>query len=132
MFDIDNSKTFKDNNSNVAGDKVLHRLGELMKEISRDEDIPCRFFWEEFLVILPDCDSCFSARRAGDIRKAIERLPVFHRGQMLKVTVSLGVASFPKNGCNQNEVVSMADSALYQAKEAGRNCVVLADSSLLE
>ena len=86
----------------------------------------CRYGGEELLVILPDCSREDAAVRAEDFRKGVEALVVAHAGLELRVTVSIGVAHYPRHGESADSVVLAADGALYKAKEGGRNRVVAA------
>lgn len=132
LFDIDHFKSFNDTHGHESGDLVLRNLGKLINELTRDEDIPCRYGVEEFLVILPECDMESVAKRAEDLRRGIENIPIFINGRLLRVSVSLGVASYPEHGDCGNEIVAMADDALNKAKLKGRNRVEVAATVVLE
>lgn len=129
MFDVDHFKNFNDTYGHEAGDLVLSELGGLVQEISRSEDVACRYGGEEFLLILPSAGLDIASQRAETIRRRVEdQLRLIWEGRRLpKVTISLGVASYPAHGRTADEVVSAADQALYRAKEGGRNRVETAD-----
>jgi diguanylate cyclase (GGDEF)-like protein len=104
-------------------------VGKLIPQLIRAEDIPCRFGGEEFALILPDAAIDQVALRAEEIRRALAEVALEHSGEPLgHVTLSAGVASFPQHGDTVDEVIHAADRALYAAKDAGRNRVVIADS----
>ena len=125
-IDVDHFKTFNDNHGHDAGDSVLRCVGETLRSVFREEDVPCRFGGEEFVVLLPGATPEVAARRAEELRGKIEALSVrYAEGNLPKVTVSIGVAAFPKSGNNPMEVLKVADEALYVAKGEGRNCVRL-------
>ncbi len=125
-IDVDHFKTFNDNHGHDAGDCVLRCVGEALRTSFRDEDVPCRFGGEEFVVLLPGASPAIAAKRAEEIRAKIEALAVrYAEGTLPKVTVSIGVASFPQSGSAPTEVLKVADEALYVAKREGRNCVRL-------
>ncbi len=125
-IDVDHFKTFNDNHGHDAGDCVLRCVGEALHTTFRDEDVPCRFGGEEFVVLLPGALPAVAAKRAEDLRAKIEALAVrYAEGILPKVTISIGVASFPDSGAAPMEVLKVADEALYVAKREGRNCVRL-------
>jgi len=98
----------------------------------RAEDIACRYGGEEFTVVLLDADTDGTAQRAEYIRATVAEMSVVHRQQQLeRVTVSIGAAVFPGDATSREDLLRRADTALYAAKKAGRDRVVLA-SVLLE
>jgi diguanylate cyclase (GGDEF)-like protein len=127
-IDVDYFKKFNDNHGHDAGDTVLRAVGECLRSTFREEDVPCRFGGEEFVVVMPGTEFGVAERRAEDLRKNIESLVVrYADGKLPRITISIGVASFPNMGDNPIAVMKAADHALYAAKSAGRNCVQLAD-----
>jgi diguanylate cyclase (GGDEF)-like protein len=94
----------------------------------RGEDVVCRYGGEEFVLILPDMGAEMVERRAEELREAIKRLQVSHRSQSLGgVTLSAGVAVYPGHGESGESLVRAADMAMYQAKNSGRDRVMLAE-----
>ena len=94
----------------------------------RGEDIPCRFGGEEFCLLPPGADLEIARQRAEELREAVGRLSVRHGKLPLgPVTMSAGVAVYPGQGETGDEVLVAADAALYKAKHAGRNRVVVSD-----
>jgi diguanylate cyclase (GGDEF)-like protein len=125
-IDIDHFKKYNDNHGHDAGDTVLRAVGHCLENIFRNEDVPCRFGGEEFVVILPGVDAGVAARRAEQLRSKVEALVVRYVEKNLpRITVSIGVASFPDAGDNPQVVLKAADEALYRAKEGGRNRIEL-------
>jgi len=129
MIDVDHFKAFNDTYGHEAGDIVLKELGAFLKQRSRGEDIACRYGGEEFMLILTDATPENTSIKAEEIRKEVkERLKIKHQGQTLNITISLGVAIYPKHGLTTEETLKSADMALYKAKASGRNCVAYATS----
>ena len=129
MIDVDHFKRVNDSLGHDAGDGVLKELGALFKQSIRGSDIACRYGGEEFAIILADATSESARRKAEDIRAAVKRLKLSHGGKPIgDVTVSLGVALFPYHADQTTTLLRRADEALYQAKGAGRDRVVVSDA----
>ena len=127
FIDLDRFKSFNDAFGHAAGDTLLRELGAFIRAHLRGEDIACRYGGEEFTLILPDADLEQTRERAEQLRQGARHLTVLHHGQTLAaITLSLGVAAFPDNGLSVEEILSAADAALYDAKEGGRDRVVVA------
>ena len=126
MIDVDHFRRVNDSFGHEAGDGVLKELGALLKKSIRGSDIACRYGGEEFAIILADATSEGARRRAEDIRAAVKRLELYHGSKPIGgLTVSLGVALFPYHADQTTTLLRKADEALYQAKEAGRDRVVV-------
>lgn len=122
MLDIDHFKRFNDTFGHDAGDAILRRMGLVLQGHVRGSDIACRIGGEEFALLLPEVPLPIAYQRAENILDTVRRLQIKHRGQVLgAITVSLGVAAFPKHGETPEALIRAADRALYQAKEGGRN-----------
>jgi diguanylate cyclase (GGDEF)-like protein/PAS domain S-box-containing protein len=129
MIDLDHFKRFNDTFGHDAGDALLRELGSLLQSHVRGSDIACRYGGEEFAVILPDAPIAAAQERADLIRKSAKHLDTRHHGQALgAITLSVGVAVFPDHGDAPFTLLRTADQALYRAKAAGRDCVVLAET----
>jgi len=127
MLDVDHFKRFNDTFGHEAGDNVLRELGNFLQNCIRKSDIACRYGGEELLLILPEASLENTAKRAKQINQGIKQLEVFHGKQVLdRITISVGVASFPTHGTTLEAVIRAADAALYRAKEAGRDRVEVA------
>ncbi len=126
IFDIDNFKHYNDTNGHPQGDILLKELALLVKNNSRSTNIVARYGGEEFIVLLKDNDKNGAMTYAENIRKLIENNPFQHReNQPLGfVSVSGGVAAYPGDGDTIEKLIKNADSALYTAKESGRNRVI--------
>ncbi|MEA2030274.1 MAG: sensor domain-containing diguanylate cyclase [candidate division Zixibacteria bacterium] len=125
MIDIDWFKKFNDTYGHETGNLVLKHLAEVIKGSIRDVDIFARYGGEEFVVILPQTNRNEALVIGERIRKHVQELSIETGGKQLKITVSVGVSSFPENGQPHDELVSVADRALYQAKDEGRNHVCI-------
>ncbi|MBN2243646.1 MAG: diguanylate cyclase [Acidobacteria bacterium] len=128
MMDLDHFKYFNDNFGHEAGDLLLKELGALLKNSIRGEDIACRYGGEEFTLILPEGTGSVTRQRAEFFKEAIRRLDVHYKNQPLgRLTASMGVAVFPEHGRSAQALIEAADRALYRSKNAGRDCVTMAD-----
>jgi len=132
MIDVDHFRRINDSLGHQAGDEVLKELGALFKKSIRGgSDIACRYGGEEFAIILADATSEGARRRAEDIRAAVKRLELRYGGKPVGgLTVSLGVALFPYHADQATTLLRKADEALYQAKSAGRDRVVVSDAGV--
>jgi diguanylate cyclase (GGDEF)-like protein len=125
MLDIDLFKRINDTYGHLYGDEILKEMAVLVKGCLRTMDILARYGGEEFAVLLPETDLEDAVLTADRIRMAVENhdFPA-SKGKPVNVTVSQGVTSFPSSGIEKrSDLVAKADAALYEAKEAGRNCV---------
>jgi diguanylate cyclase (GGDEF)-like protein/PAS domain S-box-containing protein len=127
MIDVDHFKRFNDTYGHEAGDQVLQAVGKLLKESVRGSDVACRYGGEEMTLVLPESSLGETQARAEEIRVALSQLQVSQNGRLLdSLTASFGVACFPQHGAMGSALVQAADAALYRAKAAGRNRVVVA------
>lgn len=131
MIDLDNFKQCNDRFGHAAGDKVLAKVGEILRSNLRDSDIPARYGGEEFAVILPHTPLTGAKAAAERIRKLVEQQtflfgdpPVEHR-----VTISAGVAALGPSIFEPTDLVRAADEALLRAKAAGKNRVEVMTSA---
>jgi diguanylate cyclase (GGDEF)-like protein len=125
MLDIDWFKRFNDNYGHEVGNHVLSEMVVVIKRCIRDVDVLCRYGGEEFIIILPSTIEREAEKIAERIRLEIEA-STFGGGQgipPLRVTVSVGVTSYPENGRGEREIINAVDQALYRAKGSGKNTV---------
>ncbi|HHJ51625.1 MAG TPA: diguanylate cyclase [Caldithrix abyssi] len=126
LLDVDNFKNYNDHMGHPAGDEVLRKLAQILKETVRENDIVARYGGEEFAVILPSIEKPGGVILAERIRENVEKTYFDHEEIQPggKVTVSIGVASLPLDASDYHELMNKADIALYRAKNNGRNRVV--------
>jgi diguanylate cyclase (GGDEF)-like protein/PAS domain S-box-containing protein len=123
MMDIDHFKEVNDTHGHEAGDVVLKTLGETVTRLSRQGDFVCRYGGEEFVLVMPNINIEVARDRAHSVHRAIQALYIPFGRFNLNVTVSMGISCFPLHGEKKEDLLRMADRALYAAKRAGRNRV---------
>ena len=123
IMDIDYFKKINDTFGHKAGDRVLQAFGSLLRTQVRTGDIACRFGGEEFILVLPCIQLERAYQRAEQIRLAFQALRVESGETEISATVSGGLAMFPEHGETDDQLLQVADQALYAAKAAGRNCI---------
>jgi diguanylate cyclase (GGDEF)-like protein len=127
MIDVDHFKRFNDTMGHETGDLLLRKFGEYLRSNIRADDIACRYGGEEFALILPDAGLDGVLVRAEALREGAAQLTIDSGIRpAMHITISAGIAIFPDNGLSGEELLRTADAALYQAKSAGRNQVVVA------
>jgi len=124
MLDIDFFKSVNDRHGHAAGDAVLKRLAETVQAGIRPYDLFGRLGGEEFAILLPDADLATASLIAERLRIAVAASPALVEGEVLPITVSIGVAILAAEDAAIDPLLDRADRALYQAKEGGRNRVV--------
>lgn len=130
MLDIDHFKKINDTFGHTAGDVILRELSHFLKQFFRSTDIICRYGGEEFLVILPDTSLQFAAEQAEILRKKVKNCSIKIGEEVLNlINLSLGVAAYPENGQEAELIIKAADTALYRAKEEGRDRISVAPST---
>jgi diguanylate cyclase (GGDEF)-like protein/putative nucleotidyltransferase with HDIG domain len=118
MLDIDLFKTYNDIYGHLAGDQILRKLGEQLKESIRSLDMAFRYGGEEFTIILPETRIDDAYNVAERIRKRVESKM---SAKAMPLTISLGVGSWPADGITKEEIIASTDAAMYRAKQTGRN-----------
>ncbi|MGH2571364.1 MAG: diguanylate cyclase [bacterium] len=123
FMDVDHFKQFNDKHGHLAGDKVLRTIGTLTSDRVGARGLVARYGGEELVALLPGLDKTACRDLAEAIRMAVESHPFQGRETqpLGKVTLSLGLATFPDNGTTPTLLIAQADQALYVAKESGRN-----------
>ncbi len=132
FIDLDNFKFFNDKHGHLAGDEVLHSLGKLMSGATRDSDTLARWGGEEFIIIAPETNEQQACQLAESIRKQVAEYAFPHADQqpLGYVSLSIGVATMSDGIANAEQLLKLADKAVYRAKESGRNRTVFCRSEL--
>lgn len=127
MIDIDHFKRFNDEHGHEVGDQVLREVAQVLQSQTRGSDVAARFGGEEFTIVLADITQQLALEHAQRVRHEVEQL-VLHAGgkEVGRITISIGLAQFPAQGSTVEALLLAADKALYEAKAAGRNRVVVA------
>ncbi len=127
VADIDYFKQINDQFGHDAGDEVLKALGELLSTSFRIQDIACRYGGEEFVIVLPDTHSDDALKRAETLRENVKQIKLHLADSTLELfTISIGVSAFPHHGETAQLLIKHADTAMYRAKESGRDRVEMA------
>jgi diguanylate cyclase (GGDEF)-like protein len=128
MIDVDHFKHYNDQHGHPAGDELLRQLARLMGDGRRANDFVARYGGEEFAIVLVDTPKLTAAQVAERLRDRVAAFPFEHGDRQPggQISISVGAASFPDDAVDSELLVRAADAALYEAKHAGRNCVVLA------
>lgn len=127
MFDLDHFKQVNDVHGHLAGDHVLSAVCEHVTPKIRNEDVFARYGGEEFVILCRATAVEACAKLAERIRVTVDDNAYEYEGRQIPVTISLGIASMPREGVSEaKDLIALADSALYEAKHAGRNCLRVA------
>lgn len=125
LFDIDHFKKINDTYGHHIGDKAIQHVVEICRQHLQDNQLFCRYGGEEFAICLPKADSLTAANIAEMIRSALQSTPLWHGADYIPITASFGVAQFQAENTSLEQLFHLADQALYQAKEQGRNTVYI-------
>jgi diguanylate cyclase (GGDEF)-like protein len=128
MFDLDFFKRINDVFGHEAGDAFLKSVATLLQGCIRESDIACRYGGEEFVLVLSGASLDGAMKKAEKIRTAVLELDLTIRGKPLgRVSTSIGIAVYPQHGTGMEALLRAADEALYEAKENGRNRIVVSE-----
>ncbi len=126
MIDIDNFKKINDSYGHTVGDQVLFQLANILQDSIRDPDTVGRYGGEEFLVVLPNTRLGAAAEQAARLVKRVREAEV-NIGDIIQLTISIGLAEYKHGQENWQKFLSRADLALYDAKNAGRNRLAISE-----
>jgi diguanylate cyclase (GGDEF)-like protein len=127
MADLDGFKNINDTFGHDAGDRALEAISYLLKKNIRDVDAIARYGGEEFVILVPDADKDAAFGLAERLREEVAKVKL---DNMSPITVSLGIATFPTDGTDVEDLIRKADAAMYAAKRAGRNKSIIYDEHL--
>ena len=130
MIDVDNFKRVNDSFGHIIGDEVLKFIAFKILASVRENDLASRYGGEEFAVLLPETDLMGAMAVAERIRKHVESEILEIRENKIGATISLGLAVYPQDGEEWEEVLKKADERLYIAKQSGKNRLVGPDGHL--
>ena len=124
MYDLDHFKNVNDTYGHLAGDHVLREISRRLHSRIRKEELLARYGGEEFVILLPETDRKGAISFAEHIRELVDAEPINFEGEVIKVTISVGVATIQGEAVDSDTIIRMADENLYEAKRSGRNRVV--------
>ncbi|HZW45873.1 MAG TPA: GGDEF domain-containing protein [Dermatophilaceae bacterium] len=127
MFDLDHFKAVNDTYGHLVGDRVLQAVVRATRQVLRVGDVLLRYGGEEFLIVLPGAGRDDLVQMAERVRRAVAEAEIIEAGQRIPVTVSIGGSGLPdKNVANPQDLIALADAAMYTSKESGRDRYVIA------
>jgi diguanylate cyclase len=126
MLDMDNLKKINDTFGHATGDKALKIIGEQLGQMTRPEDVVCRYGGDEFIIFLHNVSTETAYKRAEEWRQAIEGCPITYKNIKIGISITAGIATYLTHGDTLTKVIKAADEALYSAKRIGRNYVAIA------
>jgi len=127
LVDFDEFKEVNDTFGHAVGDRVLRRVADILLSEVRNIDLPARFGGDEYAVILPEVNWRGAMTVAQRLMHRVRREPVRADDQLVQISVSIGMASFPEHGNRDSaQILAEADKALYRAKSSGKGRIVIA------
>jgi two-component system cell cycle response regulator len=134
MLDLDDFKKINDTFGHPVGDEILKGVVEELMANARDSDVVARYGGEEFAIIFPDTPASSVRDAANRLREIVEQreFPLPGLDRTLFITISVGVAVYPRDGASSADLISRADSALYWVKKNGKNKVALSCDVVVE
>jgi diguanylate cyclase (GGDEF)-like protein len=125
MIDSDHLKSINDEHGHKAGDDFLIQIADVIRDNIRAGDVACRYGGDEYVVIMNNVTPVNAYTRAEDLRKGVAGKSLIFRNEKVNISISIGIAMYPAHGCSGDELLQLADQALYEAKRLGKNCVAV-------
>jgi diguanylate cyclase (GGDEF)-like protein len=130
-MDLDHFKTVNDQHGHLSGSRMLVEVARVLRSCVRDDDVLVRYGGDEYVVLLVGIDSGGGLKVAERIRRAVEDHRFLSReGARVRVTASIGLASYPEHAQEKSEILDLADRAMYRGKRSSRNVVYIASRDL--
>lgn len=129
MTDLDGLKRVNDTHGHLAGRMIVREMGVMMRQCVRPKDLAGLYGGDEAIVLFQDASLEEAKQVAEKLRLTIEQRQFEHQGNTFRVTISQGLAEWPRHGTTMEALIAAADKALYAAKSAGRNCIRTADDT---
>lgn len=126
FIDVDHFKKVNDTKGHLVGSGILSQLGDIIRENIRDIDVAFRYGGDEFLIILTDTDSKIALSVGERIRNQVENTVFEILGSRIEITLSIGIACYPEHATTKEDVIELADQAMYYGKNKSRNIVFVA------
>lgn len=121
LIDLDHLKMVNDTAGHSVGDELIVQIAGALRRLSRNEDLVARLSGDEFAMAFPDIDTQQARDKARAVLEAISECRPMHKGRPLNISASIGLVGFPERGSDVVELLAKADTAMYAAKDAGRN-----------
>ncbi len=131
FMDLDHFKAVNDQHGHLSGSRMLVEVARVLRSCVRDDDVLVRYGGDEYVVLLVGIDSGGGLKVAERIRRAVEDHRFLSReGARVRVTASIGLASYPEHAQDKSEILDLADRAMYRGKRSSRNVVYIASHDL--
>jgi diguanylate cyclase (GGDEF)-like protein/PAS domain S-box-containing protein len=122
FFDLDHFKLINDSSGHQAGDALLQMVAKKLRDNTRSSDLLARLGGDEFAIVIPESDTQDAIIFADKMQEELKQVSLPLKGSSYRVSASIGIVTYPQHGANFQELLSNADLAMYQAKDAGRSC----------
>ena len=131
FFDMDYFKLVNDNHGHLMGSRVLIEIAQVLVDGLRNIDIIARYGGDEFVIVLPETSVKTALRIASRLQRALQEYEFLkNEGLKIKMTASFGISGYPEHAVTKNDLISLADQAMYRAKNTGRNRICIAEHTL--
>lgn len=122
FLDLDHFKFINDSSGHQAGDALLQMVAKKLRAVTRSSDLLARLGGDEFAIVIPESGTHDASLFANKLLEELKQISIPQNGSTYRISASIGIVTYPEHGSNFQELLSNADLAMYQAKEAGRSC----------